>query len=216
MGHVEQGTEHADGHKEGVHHQRSGQPEELADDEFPAAYRARQHGVQRALLNFLRDQPDADKNRDDHAEQRYRRQAQVDDHELLDVDGNLADQDGGAGEQQRKRDQVVEHAVADGLAERVRCDASDPLVHARLPAVFSDRFSFSTKYCSRVVRTGTSEIMCSRSRRNASSARSWLSSESTARTVSPVRWHSAPRALRDAGTVVPCHTISIWPCTLEV
>src|SRR4029077_12111348 len=107
-------------------------------------------------------------------------------------------------------DQVVQYAIADGFAEGVGGDLSDARVHATPPADFSECFRLSTKYCSRVLRTGETEISRSRSRRRASMAASRFSSASTARAVSPVTCASAHSAFKTDGTV-PCHTSSTLP-----
>jgi hypothetical protein len=112
---------------------------------IPAAHRAREDGVQRTLLDFLRHQLDADENGDDHAEQGYGGEAEIDDDQLFDVDGDLADQDCRAGKQQGEGDQVIEHAVADGFAKSVKGDMGDTVAQAILPAVVPELCSFSTK-----------------------------------------------------------------------
>ena len=121
MGQQEQRGEKSHGHEEGVHHQRPGQAAEFADNEFPAPYRARKDGVEGFLLHFLRYQPDADEDGDHHPEDGDGRQPQVDQHDALDADGDLTEQQRRAHQQQGKEDQVVEDAVAHGLTEGVRC-----------------------------------------------------------------------------------------------
>src|SRR4029077_4023029 len=117
---------------------------------------------------------------------RYRGQSHVDHDQPLHVHRDLPHQDRRPRKQKCKRDQVVEHAVANGFAKSVVGNVSDTRVHAIAPAVFSGLRNFSTKYSSSVVLTGTREIRRRPSRRKASSAMSWLSSGNTARTVSPV------------------------------
>ncbi len=58
------------------------------------------------------------------------------DHQALDVDGNLAHENGRARKQQGERDQVVEHAVADRFAKCVARDVNDARAHTAVPRVF--------------------------------------------------------------------------------
>ncbi len=104
-------------------------PKNFPDNELPAADRSRQHRVECALFDFLRDQPDADEDGDHHAEQRHRGEAEVDDHQALDVDGNLSHENGRAGKQQGESDQVIENAVANRFAKRVRGNVNDARAH---------------------------------------------------------------------------------------
>ena len=69
MGHIEQRSKDSNGHEERVHDQRASQSKELANDEFPAAHRAREHSVKRALLDLLGNQTDPDEYGDDDAKQ---------------------------------------------------------------------------------------------------------------------------------------------------
>ena len=105
----------------------------------------RKNGVKCALLDFFRDQADADEDRDHDAEQRDRRQPEIDDDQAFDLDGDLTDEDGRAGQQQRERNQVVEDAVANRFAECVRGDMEiRALMRSSQPVVW-ECCSFSTK-----------------------------------------------------------------------
>src|SRR6185437_9182134 len=117
------------------------QSAKFAQNKFPAAHGAGEDGVQSLLLNFLGNQADADENGDDQAEQRDGGQAQVDDYVALDADGDLANEQGSRNHQQGKADEVVEDAVANGLAKSVGRDGGDA-VHR---AATSAGESFSTK-----------------------------------------------------------------------
>ena len=134
VGDVKQGAENSDGHEKCIHHERAGEAEKFADNELPPAHRAREHGVKRALLNFLGDKADADKDGNHHAKKRNRSEAEIDYHQTLDINGNLADENSGAGQQQREGDQVVKDAVANRFAERIARDMDDPGGHACVPA----------------------------------------------------------------------------------
>ena len=68
MGHVEQRREHSDGHEKRIHDQGAGKTKEFAHNKFPPPYRARQNGIERALLNLFGDQANPDEDRDHHSE----------------------------------------------------------------------------------------------------------------------------------------------------
>src|ERR1700683_1535239 len=145
MNHVEQRAKDPNRHKKRVHDQRSRQPQELADNELPAADRPREHGVERALFDFFRDQPDSNEDGDDYAEKRDCRQPQVDDDQTLYVDGNLTNENGGPRKQQGEGDQVIENAIANRLAESVKRNIKHAWAHDLFPTVVWECCSFSTK-----------------------------------------------------------------------
>ena len=133
---VEQRQKHSDGHEEGVDHQRSREPKELAYDKFPPANRPRQHRVQRAFVNLFRNQANPDEDRDHHSEEADSRQPQVHHHEALDVDRDFSHQNRRPREQQRERDQVVQHPVAHCFAKSVEGDISDARSYAHSLSAF--------------------------------------------------------------------------------
>src|SRR5208283_3266353 len=106
--------------------------EELADNELPAADRAGKHGVKGSLFDFFGHQADADENCDDDSEQRNRGEPEIDDDQLLDLNRNLAHENGRPREQKRESDQIVEHAVAYRFAEGIGGNVGDAGVHTVL------------------------------------------------------------------------------------
>ena len=100
--------------------QRPDQPEVLAEDEFVTAHRLGQDRVDAAPIDLPRDQADADEDRDEQADQRHRRQAEVlDDLQVL-TRRELSDQIGDRHQQHGKRDDAVEDLVAHRVPEDVQ------------------------------------------------------------------------------------------------
>src|SRR4029077_10997825 len=94
------------------------------NQKFPAADGLGEPAIERALFNFFVHQSDADEGSHDEADNRDGGETQIDDHQALDADGYLADQDGSAEHHQREENQVVEYAVANRLAKRIHRDDS--------------------------------------------------------------------------------------------
>ena len=124
--------------KRGSHHreidgEREDQPEIFSDDQLVAFDRLGEQAVDAPLLHFLRDEPDADEDRDEQAEDGGGGQPEVLD-ELYVLPGReLADQVRGAHQHDGEEHQVVEHLVANRFAEHVERDDPDRLVIACPP-----------------------------------------------------------------------------------
>ena len=103
----------------------------------------------RPLLDFFRDQSDADEDGDHHAEQRDRGQAKIDHHQAFDVDRDLSDQNRRSRHQQGEHDQVVEHAVAHRFAEGVGGNMYDARVHTLTPAFAPTVASAGCSFCTK-------------------------------------------------------------------
>ncbi len=148
-------------HHHHVHDQRQAQAAVLAEDEFGAAERLGEQAVDAAPLHFLPHQPDADEHRDHQPEGGNGRQPQVlDDLDVL-PRGELAHQIRRRHEQHGERHQVVEHLVADRLAEDADGHGGDGPGRAHpSPRSFLAAATWRTKKSSSVSRSGVSDTSC--------------------------------------------------------
>ena len=110
--HVEQREEEAQRHQRCIDRQRHQQSQILSRKKFPAPHGLGQNAVERAFLNLLVNEAYADEYRHHQSEERNRAEAEIDDHQALDADRNLAYEHRSGHHKQREEDQVVEHAVA--------------------------------------------------------------------------------------------------------
>src|SRR4029078_13537237 len=100
---------------------------------------------------------------------------------MLDINGDLTDQNRRSDQQQGEGDQVIQHSVTNSFAKSIRSDVADSRVHGVTSTGASVDSSFSRKDSSNVARTGINDTNRKRSRRRISSAASCLSSPRMAR-----------------------------------
>ena len=173
-------------------------------DSGGSAWRA---GVDAAPLDFLRHQADADEDGDEQAEDRRRRQAEVlDDLDVL-PGRELAEQVRRADQQHREQHQVVEHLVADRLAEHVDGDGRGApsstrsgllVVEPASAAATSGVVTCSTKKSSSVSRIGFSETSVRAGRGRARPAAARAADRAAARACSGRRRCGTTRRTRGA------------------
>src|SRR5262249_47478360 len=147
----QQGGVKAQGHEGGVYDQSQQKPEVLSYNELPAPDRAREDGIQGLFLNLLRHQSDPHQDRNDHAEQGNRGEADVDQDEPFQTNGYLAKQRCAGNQQQCKNNQVVQDAVPHSLAKSVESNGREAGSHE---LTGSSSFFFDKKEFSKVTRGG--------------------------------------------------------------
>src|SRR5436305_745289 len=138
MGDVKQRREKSGGHEESVDGQGQRQAKIFSEDEFPSSHRAGKHRVKRLLLDLFGDQTDADENSDHHPEDGDGRQPEIHQDNALESDGYLAKERSTTDKQQRKENEIVEDAIADGFAKSVVSDMADAVGnHCEAAPVFT-------------------------------------------------------------------------------
>src|ERR1051325_5783334 len=113
--------------------ERQTESEVLAEQKLAAPDRLREDGVDGAPLDLLVDEPDADEDGDEDPEEERGREPHVHDDLRLLRGGEFAEEDGAARQDEDEEDEVVEDAVAHGLAEGVARDGRDAARRARAP-----------------------------------------------------------------------------------
>ena len=190
QGHVAEHDVERERHHRDVDRKRQHEAGVLAGDELRPADRLRQERVDAAAVDFLRNQPDADENRDEQAEHADRRQPEVlDDLDVLPC-GELPEEERRRDQQDREEHQVVGHAIPDGLAEHAeRYPASrahwtsSPGCCARAPSPVSA--TRRTKKSSSVSRKGFSETSDAPVAIRSASSRSGGGSSASSRAYRP-------------------------------
>src|SRR5207302_3176780 len=170
-------------------------------------------GVDGAAVDLFPNQADADKDRDHDAEDGDGGESHVDEHDALDLDRDLPEQQRRPHDQEGKDDQVVEHAIAYCFAIGVIGDGKNA-GHQRATSIgwsWGRRFNFSMKKSSKVCRTGFTDSMRALDLRKASMAAYSCACGRTARVIDPATWVFAPRASSSARAASPCHRISTDP-----
>ena len=147
------------------------------------------------LLHLLRDEADADEDGDEQAEDRGGGQPEVlDDLDVL-PGSELADQIRRAHQQDREEHEVVEHLVADRLAEHVEGDQPTALISGasaaarpspRSRASTSGAVTCRTKKSSSVSRIGLSETSVAPAAARSASTRSGAGSSGSSTCVTAV------------------------------
>ncbi len=97
-------------------------------------HRLRQQTVNRAFVDFFVDEPNADEDRDQRAKHQHGAQAKRCGELAFHIERQIAYEHRRRDKDQHKEDQVVEHAVADGLAECVERDGANSARAARFEA----------------------------------------------------------------------------------
>src|SRR6185295_9345480 len=196
------------------------QPAVLADDQLRAANRLRQQRIDAAALDLLGHEADADEHRDEEPKERRRGEAEIfDDLDLL-PGGQLAQKIRDADQHHGEQDQVVEHLVADRLAEHVDRDRGGRF-HRRAPGFASPSprsaapapgiVTCSTKKSSSVCRIGFSDTRCAPAAVSSPSSRSGGGSSgiSSMYRPSPSRTARSTRAPSAATTSSPTPATTI-------
>ena len=127
MLHVEHRQQQPQGHRCRVRGQCQHQTGEFPEQEFRSPHRLREQCVERALVHFLGNQRNTEKNGNQQPDHRNGAQAEAHNYRLLDPNRNLSHGHGCGYHQQREKHQVVKHPVAHRFAESVqRHDACAP------------------------------------------------------------------------------------------